>query len=152
MVSRELSFLPLSQVPAWLTHIDPGEVGGGHGLVEKLKRYQLEAVDVLYRHFIGPQPGAQDPVVALAKSVIATRQAQLALEGRFDVIQRQVGNLVELRAAALRVLGDVPRAEEPPAPLTAHARVNMLVRNCVAAHGVEYQNVWTSGRSQKGSK
>jgi hypothetical protein len=66
---------------------------------------------VLYKHFIGHQSRSQDPIVALAQSVIATRQAQLALAGRFDVIQRQVGNLVELRAAALRVLDDVPRAD-----------------------------------------
>jgi hypothetical protein len=138
---RELAFLPLAQVPAWLTHINPNKVGGGPELVEKLRRYQVEAVDVLYRHFIGPQPGPQDPIVALAQSVIATRQAQLALEGRVDAIQRQVGDLVVLRTAALRVLTDVPRAEEPAAPLSVRAKVNMPVRNYVAAHGVEYQDV-----------
>jgi hypothetical protein len=54
---------------------------------------------------------AQDPILAMLEACQAQRQAQLSLEGRVDVIQQQVGNLVELRTAALRVLHDVPRAE-----------------------------------------
>ena len=62
---------------------------------------------------------AQDPIVAMLEACRAQRQALLALEGKVDAIQQQVGNFVELRTAALRVLHDVPRAEEPPAPLPA---------------------------------
>jgi hypothetical protein len=132
---RELAFLPLSQVPAWLTHISPEKVGNGPDdpMVGKLKRYQLEAVDVLYRHFIKPQPEFPDPIKAMAQSAmeraqaaLAMREAQLALEGRVDVIQRQVGNLVELRAAALRVLDDVPRADQERQVARAHRVVPRL--------------------------
>jgi hypothetical protein len=96
---------------------------------------------VLYRHFIGPQKGSQDPILSLLEAARVQRQAQLALEGRVDAIQRQVGDLVELRTAALRVLGDVPRAEEPAAPLSVRDRVNMLVRSYASAHGVDYEDV-----------
>jgi hypothetical protein len=79
---------------------------------------------------------------------MAQWQAHLALAGKVDAIlvslhatQQQVGDLVELRTASLQNLNDVPRAEEPAAPLSVRARVNMLVRTDVAAHGVEYQDV-----------
>jgi hypothetical protein len=71
---------------------------------------------------------AQDPILAKLDACRAQREAQLALEGRVGAIQRKVSDLVALRTAALRVLTDTPRAEEPAAPLTARARVNMLVR------------------------
>jgi hypothetical protein len=138
---QEPAFLPLAQVPAWLTHINPNKIADRPELAEKLRRYQVEAVDVLYRHFIGPQQGSRDPILAMLEACRAQRQAQLALEGRVDAIQRHVGDLVVLRTAALRALGYVPRAEEPAAPLSTRARVNMLVRTYVAAHGVEYQDV-----------
>jgi hypothetical protein len=114
-------------VPAWLTHINPDKVGGRPDLVEKLKRYQVEAVDEVYRHFIGPQKGSQDTILSLVEAARVQRQAQLALEGRGDAIQRQVGDLVELRTAALCVLTDVPRVYEPAPPLTFRAKTNMLV-------------------------
>jgi hypothetical protein len=138
---REPAFLPLAQVPAWMTHINPNKIDDRPELVEKLRRYQVEAGDVHYRHFIGPQQGSRDPILAMLEACQAQRRAQLALEGRVDAIQRQVGNLVELRTAAPRVLTDVPRAEEPAAPLRVRARVNMLVRSYASAHGVEYQDV-----------
>ena len=87
---QELAFLPLTQVPAWLTHINPDKIGGGPEQIEKLKQYQVEAVDVLYKHFVGPQQAvpAQDPLGALAESVMAS--AKLALEMR----QTQLGSRV----------------------------------------------------------
>jgi hypothetical protein len=54
---------------------------------------------------------AKDPVLVMLDACRIQRKAQLALENRVDVIQRQVGNLVELRAAALRVLNELPRAD-----------------------------------------
>jgi hypothetical protein len=146
---RELAVLPLAQVPGWLTHINPDKVGGGDELVEKLKRYQVEAVDVLYRHFIAAQSAPQDPIVALSQSVIATRQAQLAIESRVDGIQEQVGNMVELQRAALGTFFNVPRATEPPAPLTTRKKISMIVRSFIAAHSInpdgdEYKDMFNN--------
>jgi hypothetical protein len=89
---QELAFLPLAQVPAWLTHVNPDKIGAGPKLVEKLMRYRVEAVDVLYRHFVGPQPGSRDPILAMIEACRAQRQAQLTLERKVDAIQQQVGN------------------------------------------------------------
>ncbi len=160
---RELAFLPLAQLPMWMTTIRPGKIGASPELVEKLKRYQLEAVDVLAKHFVMPQ-SSQDPIVALAQSVaglaqsvITTRQAQLALEGqlarvdqRVDAIQQRVDDIAELRTAALGVLKDLPRSDRPAAPLTTRAKINMRVRQYVDAHGIgdgddrreEHAEVW----------
>jgi hypothetical protein len=88
--------------------------------------------------FAQPAAPDQDPILAMLEACRDKRRAQLALEGRVDAIQQQVSNLVGLRTAALRVLTDVPRADEPAAPLSVRARVNMLVRTYIAAHGVEY--------------
>ena len=155
---QELAFLPLTQVPAWLTHINPDKIGGGPEQIEKLKQYQVEAVDVLYKHFVGPQQAvpAQDPIVALAQSVMASaklalemRQTQLALAGEVGEIradqhatQQQVDDLVELRTASLRVMNDIPRSDQPVAPLTDRAKVRILVNTYVKASGSKYADVW----------
>jgi hypothetical protein len=80
--------LPLAQVPVWLTHINPDKIGGGPEQVEKLRRYQVEAVDVLYKHFIGSQSEPQEhPITTLYRLGMAQWQAHLALVGKVDAIQ-----------------------------------------------------------------
>jgi hypothetical protein len=159
---RELALLPMDQVPAWMTHINPEKIGAGPELVEKLKRYQLKTVEVLSSYFLGPQV-AQDPIVALAQSVIATRQAQLALEGevsglktgqralkirqnsaqlRIAKVEQQVEDLNALRRASIDDLAHVPRADEPADELSVRAMINMLVVDYVNASGMEYSDVW----------
>jgi hypothetical protein len=100
------------------------------------------------------QPGdtSQDPIKAMLQACLAQRDAQLALEGRVDVIQEQVGDLVALRTAALQVLNDVPRTDEPPAPLTTRAKVVMVVNDFVAAHGVEYKDIWSKTYREFGAR
>ena len=163
---RELMFLPLAQVPMWLTTISPSKIGAGPEQAEKLRRYQLEAVDVLYRHFVGPQVAQdEDPIVAmarsaasLAQSVIATRQAQLALEGKVDTIQgdvgeikvdlaatkRTLGKMIVRRAESINALGYVERSDQPAAPLTTRAKVKILVDAYVAAkEGLKHKDIWS---------
>jgi hypothetical protein len=163
---RELAFLPLSQVPMWLSHISPSKLAGEGAerlqKIHKLKQYQLEAVDVLYHHFLephfGPQPanhaGAsqaaqppEDSILAQARLIVEMRERQLALEGQVagmaqgqqrivarveDAVQK-VGDLVAMHKAAIGVLEETPRSDRDAAPLTTRAKINMLVRKWVVA-------------------
>jgi hypothetical protein len=161
-----LAVLPLSQVPMWLSHIHPSKLGG-EGTerlqkIQKLRGYQLEVVDVLYRHFLephfGPQPAnhagasqvtqsSQDPILAQARLIVELRQQQLALEGQVagvargqqrivarveDAVQK-VDDLVAMHKAAIGVLEETPRSDRDAAPLTTRAKINMLVRKWVVA-------------------
>lgn len=163
---RELAFLPLSQVPMWLSHISPNKLTG-EGVerlqkIQKLKQYQLEAVDVLYNHFLaphfGPQPanhaGAsqaaqppEDSILAQARLLVEMRERQLALEGkvagvargqqqiatRVDDAVQKVKDLIAMQKAAIGVLEETPRSDQAAQPLTTRAKVNMLVRRWVVA-------------------
>jgi hypothetical protein len=143
---QELTFLPLAQLPMWLTTINPSKIGASPELVEKLKHYQLEAVDVLAKHFVVPKPEPEpesvDPILAMLEAARVQRQAQLALESKVDKIQERVDDLSELRTASLKALHHVPRSDRPAKQLTTRAKVNMLVCEYHDASGVDYKDIW----------
>lgn len=171
---QELAALPLSQVPMWLSHIHPNKLTGEGAerlqKIRKLKQYQLEAVDVLYRHFLephfGPQPanhaGAsqapQDPILALTEAIAAQRREQLALESKvtdldqgqrmiqstLGEVKQRVDEMRDVTLAAQGVLAELPRSDRPAAPLTTRSRINILVRTWVAGNdlNLDYKAAW----------
>ena len=54
---REMACLPLRAIPMWLASINPGKLAPE--LRDLLVRYQVEAADVLYRHFM-PEAAAAE--------------------------------------------------------------------------------------------
>ena len=95
---------------------------------------------MLAKHFVmtPPEPEPQDPVLAMLEAARIQRTAQLALESKVDRIEEKVNDLVTLRTAALQLLTEVPRSDQPAAPLTTRAKISMLVRTFVEAHGLEF--------------
>jgi hypothetical protein len=161
---RELALLPVSQVPMWLSHIHPNKLNDP-AKAHKLKQYQLEAVDVLYKHFLEPHVGTQptngagqtqDPILAAGQSIIALRQQQLALEGKVGDLavnqqmveadlreaNRKLDDLYDLQRAALDFVDELPRSDQPAAPLTTRDKINMLVRGWCFAHRIDYADGW----------
>jgi|GEM_PF-3455848 len=96
--------IPLDSLPMWMVTIHEGKVSPE--IREKLRQYQLEARDVLAKHFLGDR--AATPAVA---ANVDPRLAQWEL----------INNLIHQQIEAERRLGSV----ESAASLTA-ARVNDL--------------------------
>jgi hypothetical protein len=155
---REVALLPLFQLAAWLFTISPGRVAPH--VVDKLKLYQLEAVDVLYRHFLGA-PTIQvaptvDPIIALHTSLLAMRQAQLdmgtqivdlvdvagKIVDKVDGVEAKVDRVVANQVEATRALKRLPPPSVPPPPLTLRDAIRMCVNNYVQATGMEYRDAW----------
>jgi hypothetical protein len=82
---RDLAMLPARNLPMWMVTIRPSRVSPS--IRAKLERYQLEAADVLARHFTPavapPAPRysfADDPLTVQLLAMAEVRQAQLRLE------------------------------------------------------------------------
>jgi len=88
--------LPITQLAAWLFSINIRKVAAE--LREKVRLYQAEAVDVLYRHLVapaaaGPTKPPLDPITGVCKAAVprgATRRGPMPDDtgemqaGRFD--------------------------------------------------------------------
>lgn len=119
--TREMVFLDLRSLPMWLATIEPSRVR-----IEAraaLVAYQVEAADVLYRHFLAPPPSA--PVVPVDDLAERVRR----LEGQ--VAELQGGGRQRGARRAPRLPG--PRLSEEDA---SRVRVYCAGRSVVASTDV----------------
>lgn len=142
---REVCVLPLDQVPMWLVTIHPSKVAEEYR--DDLKAYQLEARDVLARHFLKgqavPAPLIKDPILATLEAIGDVRRRQLEQEERLSAVEART---VALEAQAngdtgfMALLGfcklrgiNLPRAEL--------ARIGAKLRKHCDATGIEFRSI-----------
>lgn len=103
---REVAVLPIDQLPMWLATIHSSKVAPERR--PKLERYQVEAADVLRRHFVGDGhptgthrdstlPPA-DPIEALLQAALATHRRTIQIESDVRGVQagqHQLEHMVE---------------------------------------------------------
>lgn len=105
--SQQMSMLPLRAVPMWLAGIDVERVGAH--VREKLIRYQLEAAEVLARHFM--PKAAPAPAVDL-RSMLGSREGMaLILAETAQVLEEERAKRMETEARCLLLSADLRAAE-----------------------------------------
>lgn len=94
------SVIPLDRLPMWLATIDVRKVA--ESLREKLMAYQVEAVEVLSRHFFGAKEVApvKDPVLAQLESLCEVRRLQLEHDSRLVAVESNVTAIQAVAASA----------------------------------------------------
>lgn len=100
---RAMSMLPLRAVPMWLAGIDVERVGAH--VREKLVRYQLEAAEVLARHFMPKTAPA--PVMDLRSMLDSREGIALLLAETTRVVEEERAKRMETEARCLLLSADL---------------------------------------------